>query len=196
MKLNKIILKGKVINMNYLRKNFNIYFFSFILYCFVGWLYEVALELFVYNNGFINRGFLYGPYLPVYGFGAIVLILLLKNFSYQKRYIKKINISPIITFILIFIVTTLIEYFTGYMLDLILNIRLWDYSNQFLNINGFVCFSASIRFAIGGTIFLYLVQPNFVKLINKISRKTQNLLVFILMSIILTDLVVTLLKYL
>jgi len=181
--------------MNILRKNFNIYFFSFLMYCVIGWLYEVALEYFAYNHGFINRGFLYGPYLPVYGFGAIILLLLLKNFSYQKRYIKKINISPIITFILIFIVTTLIEYFTAYMLDLILNIRLWDYSNQFLNVNGYICFSASIRFAIGGTLFLYLVQPNFVKLINKIPKKTQNMLVITFMSILLADLIITLKKY-
>jgi len=182
-------------NINF-RKIFNIYFFSFFLYCVIGWLYEVALELFVYNHGFVNRGFLYGPYLPVYGFGAIVLIFLLKNFSYKKRYIKKLNISPIITFIIIFFITTIIEYFTGFMLDLILNIRLWDYSNQFLNINGFVCFSASIRFAIGGTIFLYLLQPNFVKFINQVTKKNQNLLVSILMSIMFVDLFVTLLKYL
>ena len=179
-----------------LRKNFNIYFFSFFIYCIIGWLYEVLLELFVYNHGFVNRGFLYGPYLPVYGFGAIILIFLLKNISYKKRYIKKLNISPIITFILIFFITTVIEYFTGFMLDLILNIRLWDYTNKFLNINGLVCFSASFRFALGGTIFLYLLQPNFNKLINKIPIKTQNLIVFTLLTIITTDLLVTILKYL
>lgn len=179
-----------------LKKSFNLYFFSFFMYCIIGWLYEVALELFAYNHGFVNRGFLYGPYLPVYGFGAIILIFLLKDFSYKKRYIKKINISPIISFIIIFFVTTIIEYITGFMLLKLLNIRLWDYSNYAFNINGIVCFNTSLRFAIGGTLFLYLVQPNFVKLINKVSIKTQNLLIVIISSILFTDLFATLLKYL
>ena len=79
-----------------LRKNFNIYFFSFFMYCIIGWLYEVLLELFVYNHGFVNRGFLYGPYLPVYGFGAIILIFLLKNDfheTYSSCYIEKTGIN-------------------------------------------------------------------------------------------------------
>jgi len=178
-----------------LKKSFNIYFFSFFMYCFIGWLYEVFLEFFIYNHGFVNRGFLYGPYLPVYGFGAVILIFLLQNIAYKKRYVKKINISPIITFVLIFFITTIIEYFTGFMLKTILNIRLWDYSNYPLNIDGIICFSASLRFAIGGTIFVYLLQPNFVKLINKIPRKIQNSLIIILLTILLVDLFVTVLPY-
>ena len=178
------------------QKSFNLYFFSFVLYCIIGWIYEVLLELFVFKNGFVNRGFLYGPYLPVYGFGAIILLFLLKEFAYKKRYIKKINISPAISFIILFLTTTLIEYITGFMLHSLLNIRLWDYTTYFLNINGYVCFSASLRFAIGGTIFLYLLQPNFIKLINKIALKTQKFLVYILLSIILTDFTITILKYL
>ena len=53
---------------------------SFILYAFIGWIYEVILE-FYYGNGFVNRGFLFGPYLPVYGFGALLILLLLYKFS-------------------------------------------------------------------------------------------------------------------
>ena len=64
------------------------YFIYFVLFSIIGWLYEVFLELFIYNNGFVNRGFLFGPYCPVYGFGAIIFILALNK-------LKKNGFMPI-----------------------------------------------------------------------------------------------------
>ena len=60
------------------------YFIYFVLFSIIGWLYEVLLELFIYNNGFVNRGFLFGPYCPVYGFGAIIFILTSKLYQWMK----------------------------------------------------------------------------------------------------------------
>lgn len=173
------------------QKKFNIYFFSFFLYCLIGWVYEVLLEYFKFHHGFVNRGFLYGPYLPVYGFGAILILFLLKDFAYKKRYIKKFNVSPILSFIIIFFVSTIVEYLTGYVLRQF-GIKLWDYSNYKYNFDSLICLSASIRFAIGGTFFLYALQPLFTKFIKKVPLKTQNIFTVIIFIILVTDLILTL----
>lgn len=159
---------------------------TFILYAFIGWIYEVILE-FYYGNGFVNRGFLFGPYLPVYGFGALLILLLLYKFSKKKIRLGKLNITPILVFILIFLLTTVVEYITGTMLDIFLGIRLWDYSHYTFNINGLVCLSASTRFAIGGTLFIYVLQPLFDRLINIVNVKLKNILAYGILSVVLID---------
>ena len=171
---------------------FKLYFFSFMLYCFIGWLYEVILE-FSYGHGFVNRGFLHGPYLPVYGFGALLVLFSVRPFSKKRIYIGKILITPILTFIFIFFLTSIVEYFTGVILDVFFNKQLWDYSDEILNINGIVCLTASLKFATGGTIFLYILQPFFEKFIEKIQKKLQTVLFCLLFVTILTDFLVTIL---
>lgn len=163
-----------------------IYFFSFMLYCFIGWIYEVILE-FSYGHGFVNRGFLTGPYLPVYGFGALLVLFTIRPFSKKKIYLGKILITPLIAFLLIFLLVTVVEYIAGVFLDVAFNKALWDYSDEFLNINGLVCLFASLKFATGGTIFLYFLQPFFEKIIKKVPFTLQNILFFVLLSTILID---------
>lgn len=170
-----------------------LYFFSFVLYCIIGWIYEVALE-FGCGNGFVNRGFLNGPYLPVYGFGALLILFTIYNFSKKKIRIGKILITPVIVFILIFFLTSLVEFITGTLLDMFLQKRLWDYTGEFLNINGLVCLKASLRFAFGGTIFLYLLQPFFEKIIEKIPQKTQSILCICLFVLLIVDFALTLIS--
>lgn len=164
-----------------------------MLYSFIGWIYEVILE-FSYGHGFVNRGFLFGPYLPVYGFGALLILFTIRPFSKNKICLGKILITPIITFMLIFFLTSIVEYSAGVMLDIFFNKRLWDYSDEILNINGLVCLTASLKFATGGTIFLYLLQPPFEKLISKLSTTFTNVLFIILFTTILVDFITTLLN--
>jgi len=169
-----------------------IYFFSFMLYCFIGWIYEVILE-FSYGHGFVNRGFLHGPYLPVYGFGALLILFSIRPFTKKKIYIKNFLITQIIVFILIFFLTSIVEYCAGVILDVFFNKTLWDYSDEFLNINGLVCLFASLKFATGGTIFLYLLQPLFEKLISKFPRILSNVLFITLLLTIFIDFIITIL---
>jgi len=171
---------------------FKLYFFSFMLYCFIGWLYEVILE-FSYGHGFVNRGFLYGPYLPVYGFGALLVLFSVRPFTKKRVYIGKVLITPILAFIFIFFLTSIVEYFTGVILNVFFNKQLWDYSDEILNINGIVCLTASLKFATGGTIFLYVLQPFFEKLIERIPQKLQTVLFCLLFATILADFLITIL---
>lgn len=167
-------------------KNFTI----FITYSFIGWIYELLYFLIV-DSKLINRGFLFGPYLPVYGFGALILYYLLRNFMKKEHKVFNININVILVFIIIFIVTTIVEYVSHFILDTYFDIILWDYSDDFLNINGRVCLAASRNFAIGGTFLIYLVQP----LVDKINTKYSNnnkyhIIILSLLIIILSDLLV------
>jgi len=172
---------GKTIN-----KQITYLILTFILYAFIGWIYEVILE-FYYGNGFVNRGFLFGPYLPVYGFGALLILFFLYNFSKKKIYLSKLSITPVIVFILIFLITTIVEYITGTILDVFLQKRLWDYSHYAFNINGLVCLSASTRFAIGGTAFIYVLQPLFDKIIDFMNIKIRSVLAYGILIIVIID---------
>ena len=167
--------------------------FLFLFYCNLGWIYEVVLE-FKDGNGFVNRGFLFGPYLPIYGFGALILILLLKNLMEKKIYIWKIPITPIIVFALIIVITSIIEYFSGYVMELVFHQRWWDYSSDFLNINGRICPRTSFKFGIGGMAFLYILKPLFILLVNKLSEKKQKIGAVIIVSVMVVDLIVTLIS--
>jgi len=169
-----------------LNKNITYCILTFILYAFIGWIYEVILE-FYYGNGFVNRGFLFGPYLPVYGFGALLILLLLYKFSKKKIYLGKISITPVFVFIAIFLITTIVEYITGTILDVCLGMRLWDYSNYAFNINGLVCLNTSTRFAIGGTLFIYWIQPLFDKLVDAMNPKLKNILSYSILLIVAID---------
>ena len=168
------------------------YFLYFILYCFIGWLYEVVIEYFELHHGFVNRGFLHGPYLPVYGFGVVFLILLLTTLKKKKVKLFNIDITVIAIFSLVILITGLLEYTTSYVMELLFHNRWWDYSNELFNINGRVCLKASLRFGLGGTFFLYVTQPIFEKMISKLNFNTKTLISSVLIVILICDLTSTL----
>lgn len=145
-------------------------FLIFIVYSVIGWIYEVMWFLIV-KDKFVNRGFLFGPYLPVYGFGALILYHILKKFIKKKHMIKKIDVTPLIILVAVFVIATTVEYVAHYVLDEYFHIILWNYSKNPLNINGRVCFDASKNFAIGGTLALYIVQPLVDKIHDKLGNK-------------------------
>ena len=93
------------------------YFIYFVLFSIIGWLYEVLLELFVYNNGFVNRGFLFGPYCIIYGFGALLLVFSLRQLQHQKIRLGKISITPLLVFVAIVIITTVVELIGSYIME-------------------------------------------------------------------------------
>lgn len=168
------------------------YFIYFICYAVIGWIYE--LFFFLFEGELVNRGFLLGPYLPIYGIGALFIILLLKKLKDKKLKIKNINIMPVIIFLLIFIITTIVEYIGHFILDEYLNISLWDYSEEFLNINGRVCFFASRNFAIMGIIGIYYVHPWLEMKVNKLQKREFNALFYTLFFVFIIDFIFTILN--
>ena len=127
-------------------KELFIYFLFFIIYSFLGWLLEVTVKL-VEDQRFINRGFLIGPVCPIYGFGALLLQLLLN---------KYIN-DPWTLFIMIILTCSVLEYSTSYILEKLFHTRWWDYSRKKFNINGRICLETMIPFGIFGLIIMYIL---------------------------------------
>ncbi len=133
-----------------------LFFFAFSL---IGWIWEVCLVL-VQTGKMVNRGVLLGPWLPIYGSGGVLILLLLR---------KMFN-KPIVTFFSMTILCTVIEYITSWYLEVTKGVRWWDYSNYLLNINGRVCLEGAIVFGIGGCAVVYLLAPKLSKVFNKLSN--------------------------
>lgn len=163
------------------------YFIYFVLFSIIGWLYEVFLELFIYNNGFVNRGFLFGPYCPVYGFGAIIFILALNKLKKKKICVGKLNITPALVFVGIVAISTIVELITSYILQIFTGGWLWDYADYAFNFEGRIALDTSLRFGVGGMLFMYVLHPLFEKMLNKLGNKKVNILFISLFSIILID---------
>lgn len=177
-------------------KKFGVPFYicCFFVYCVIGWLYEVIWEAAI-GNGFVNRGFLFGPYLPIYGFGFIILFFSLNSLMSKNIKIWKINITPVITFIAILIIVSAIEYFASYTMELIFNKRWWDYSYDILNLNGRISLRNSSLLALGGMLFLYIIQPLLNNTIGKLPKRIIQILSLIVLLVMISDFVLTILGY-
>lgn len=150
-------------------KKWQAMYLYFVIYSVIGWLYEVFLEVVVYRWGFSNRGFLFGPYLPVYGIGAIVILLCLQPLQKKKISLGRWNMTPFLVFLGIVFLTTAIELVTSYILEWQTGGWLWDYTRFSYNFEGRIALNPSIRFGIGGMFFLYLIQPFLEKMNTKLS---------------------------
>ena len=159
---------------------FNTYFLLFIIYSIIGWLGEIGLALFEHHK-FINRGFLIGPYCPIYGAGCIFLVLLLSKYSDDV----------LVLFALSILICSVLEYVTSWLMEKIFKLRWWDYSNMKFNINGRICLETMIPFGIFGTIVVKYVNPFLVNIINSINPSTLNIIVIIVMRLFVIDLLVS-----
>lgn len=146
-----------------------IYFLLFISYAFLGWCMEVTCKFIQYKK-FINRGFLIGPYCPIYGWGALAITILL------KRYME----DPLVLFVMSTLICSIIEYLTSYFMEKKYHARWWDYSNRKFNINGRICLETLIPFGILGVAIMYGTNPILFKLYNQIPQLVINILTVIL----------------
>jgi hypothetical protein len=139
----------------------------FFLFSSGGWLWEVALHL-VQTGEFANRGFLHGPWLPIYGFGGMLVYSIFRKSITKPVYIGKLNIRFILLFIYICLITTVVELASTYIIELfgIPFTVLWDYSEHFMNFQGRICLDASARFGVLGLMIIYGALPIYRKLIS------------------------------
>ena len=156
------------------------YFLLFLMYSVLGWLMEVVNSYFIHKR-FVNRGFLIGPYCPIYGIGVLLIISFLND--YMDNFL--------VLFILAMVICLILEYLTSYFLELIFKARWWDYSNNRFNINGRVCLETAIPFGIGGLIIMYFINPLFTGILCKMSDKFLIILSVVLMSLFIADLIIS-----
>ena len=155
----------------------------FLLYSVTGWIYEEILEVFIYQTGFTNRGFLFGPYLPVYGFGALLFLILLNPMKKQKRFDWA---TPLVVFFGSMVIATMLELVTGYVLRFN-GLELWNYDHYALNFDGLIALNPSVRFGLGGVLFLYILQPFFDWLIAKQPRQMRMGISIVICVVLLLD---------
>ncbi len=150
----------------------------FLGFSFVGWVWEVSLHL-IQTGEFANRGTLFGPWLPIYGSGGVIVLLLCSHF-------RK---NPVAEFILATLLCGTLEYFSGWYLETRYHQRWWSYDGYFLNIHGRVCAEGLLVFGVGCCAIVYLLAPAFDYLISKIKARTLVPLCIVLLAVFTTDLI-------
>ena len=156
------------------------YFYIFIIYSFLGWLMEVLLVSFQQRK-ITARGFLIGPWCPIYGFRALFVTLLLKKY-YE---------DPIVLFIMSFLLGTILEYITSYLMEKMFKARWWDYTNHKFHINGRVSLTTSLGFGLLGVILVYVFNPFFLKIISNIPNILFNTVMIIILLIFISDVIIS-----
>ena len=152
------------------------YFLYFIFYAFIGWLLEVLCKFYT-DKKFVNRGFLLGPICPIYGYGVLLMILLIgsNNNDILGIFLKSIFICSVL------------EYITSFLMEKIFKARWWDYSQKKFNINGRICLETMLPFGLMGTLVLYFVHPKIIYVLSLINPTTKLIIAIILFIIYLID---------
>ncbi len=132
-------------------------FFYFLSCSFLGWIVESGFRSMI-EKRIVNSGFLSGPIIPIYGFGAVLI------------YILSLMISTLLPFWILIIISMIIpailEYITSFLMEKILSIKLWDYSGEKLNIKGRICLKFSLIWAVLTLITVFFIQPLFIGWFN------------------------------
>ena len=148
----------------------------FFTFSIIGWVWEGIYDLLKYGV-LANHGVLFGPWLPVYGFGGVFLYLLLHRY---RKY-------PIVVFMGSFVFCTLLEYFTGVYLEITKGRMWWSYKDMPFNIDGKICLLASLFFGIAGYLLIYLIEPKLREIYSKLNYKRAAILILFLMALFTLD---------
>lgn len=152
----------------------------FVLYAFLGWVCE-DVYCGLLNRRFINRGFLFGPYCPIYGVGALLVLYPLLEFVQHPAWV----------FILGVLITSCLEYVTSWLMEMLFHTRWWDYSNHFMNIHGRVCLLNSTLFGILCLVVVYGIHPIVKQVIVSIPFSVLSSLLGVFTILFLIDIVHT-----
>lgn len=157
-----------------------IYLLLFFVYSFAGWLMEVT-TVSIGQKKLVSRGFLIGPYLPIYGLGATLITLLLNQYADDV----------IVLFVMAFVLCCVLEYFTSFVMEKLFNARWWDYSDKRFNINGRVCLSNGIYFGLGGCLVILGTNPIVLNFLSHIPQTTLTILAIIFSTIFVIDIIIS-----
>lgn len=171
-----IWIKVEMMKMNII----SMYFFYFSVYSFLGWICETTYCAII-DKKYVNRGFLKGPVCPIYGVGAIIVIVTL----------TPVADNILLLFLCGMIFTSILEYLTGFLLEVIFNLKWWDYSNYKFNIKGRVCLLNSILFGVLSVITVKIINPAITKTIESIPDNISIFICILLGTVFMVDTVIT-----
>ncbi|MBR2175838.1 MAG: putative ABC transporter permease [Clostridia bacterium] len=156
------------------------YFISFLVYSFFGWVWESVFCSLWKHKRLINRGFLNGPYCPIYGWGAILDLLMLGRID---------NIFSL--FFISGVLTCVLEYFTSVIMEKMFATRWWDYSDMKFNIQGRVCLLGFIAFGLFSIVLIEYIDPFVVSHINRLSPMAMNIIAAAAAVLFMADNIIT-----
>lgn len=156
------------------------YFALFMVYAFFGWVIEM-FYVGVAQRKIVNRGFLLGPYLPVYGVAGILMTFILRLYTNY----------PLFLFLNAIVIGSIVEYFASYAMEKIFKAKWWDYKNVPFNLNGRICLQNSILFGILGTILIYYVNPFLYSCLDEIPHPILYFISGLLLSLFVIDVVIS-----
>jgi uncharacterized membrane protein len=157
-------------------REIGIYILLFFSYSVLGWCMEVTAKWFQFRR-FINRGFLIGPYCPIYGSGALLITLLL------RRYLD----DPAALFVMGVVICSVLEYGISYLMEKLFHARWWDYSTRRFNINGRICLNTMIPFGLLGVGIMYVLNPLLLRLYGHLGDTALAALCGVLLAIFTAD---------
>lgn len=155
-------------------------FMLFLAYSLIGWIWETTYCS-IRHRRFINRGFLRGPLCPVYGFGGLLIMYLLQPWAH----------TWIPLFFASMVIVSLLEYFTGWLLETLFHTRWWDYSNEKFNLHGRIFLGGAICFGVMGTVIAHFLHPWLESKILSIPLPTARIIAWILFLAFMVDLITT-----
>ena len=156
------------------------YFLLFIIYSLGGWIIE-EIYCSISEKKLVNRGFLIGPICPIYGFGGLLITLLLTRLAF----------NPLILFMTCMLSCAILEYLTSLIMEKVFNARWWDYSDQKFNINGRICLKNLIPFGLFGLVVIYVVNPFIFAQLDKLNIVALEITAWAIAAITIIDLMVS-----
>lgn len=154
-----------------MREQASLYFLLFLTYAVIGWCMEVTVKKIQFGR-FINRGFLIGPYCPIYGVGAVLITLLL------KKYLS----DPPALFVMGMVICSILEYSTSWIMEKLFHARWWDYSTKKFNLNGRICLDTMIPFGLLGLTIMYGLNPLFFRLYARLTGAAREIVCMVLFA--------------
>lgn len=148
----------------------------FFFYCLCGWVWECCYVS-ARQKHWVNRGFLYGPVLPIYGFGAVIILL------------ATIPVAEHLLLVYIFgtVSATALEYVTGAVMERLFKVRYWDYSDQICNFNGYICLSSSVAWGFFAILLVRFIHPPIHQLITRVPPYAAAVLALGLIAVFFVD---------
>lgn len=178
--------------MNKLKSEWTKWFLRFMIFSVFGWVYELLVFRFELGYGYLNRGFLFGSYLPIYGFGGLLMLWAMMKLKNKRMEVYGVSVTPLICYVVAVLVATGAELLTSYLMEWAIGEWLWDYTNDIPNFQGRIALKSSLRFGMIGIIGLYWLYPMLFKYAAEAERKHPKAyyaLCIVLLLIFMADVV-------
>ena len=152
----------------------------FYIYCFFGWCFESAYVSLLEHH-WVNRGFLRAPLLPIYGSGALCILLVC----------LPVKENSFAVFVLGVVFPTLLEYITGYVMELLFKMRYWDYTGKKGNINGYICLQSSIAWGFLSLLLIHFIHPPIGRWVERLPHLALLIVVIVISCVFVSDVIVS-----